>query len=374
MRRGGFRIGTSTVRHVGPALALLLTVIGCGRDGTTAAPRYQDQDAAAWATRLGCEDDDVRQRAVDALAAGGTVAAELLRSIIAVDENARDGGRASLRAATMAETALVRIGPSAHATVVAALGDPRPWARIHAASAVGRMHPAPVDAVGPLTVNLTHGDSTVRTTSARALGGLETKSAPAVEALATLLGDEDRHAREAAATALAGIGGPAATAAHDRLVDALQDGAEDVRAAAVQALAAIGPRPEALPKLMAVWARDDLAALYVPDVLEAMGPEAAPALPKLIDALGAADWGRRSSAASVLGGLGAIAAAAVDPLLLLLDDRVMQPRWSAAEALGRIGVRKDAVLERLRALAKGDPEEEVKTAAQEALKRLAELE
>jgi HEAT repeat protein len=314
----------------------------------------------------------VRQQALEELGAGGAAAVPVLREIIAVDLGVQELALRRLRAGEMAEIAMARIGRAAVPAILDALGDDNTWARIHAAGAAGRMHPAPVEAVGALTENLKHADDTVRTTSARALGEIGPQAASAAAALAIALGDEKAHVREAAATSLGGIGAAAAEASHDALVAALRDPEENVRAEAVMALEALGPRPHALPALIAVMQADDLASLYAPSAIGAMGSGAAPALPQLIAALGHATWDRRSSAAGTLGKIGAPAAAATDALLGLLKDPVMVVRESAAEALGLIGVSREDVREALAKLAAEDGEARVQTAAKDALELLAD--
>lgn len=345
---------------------------GCGGDDAAAGPHFDGKDVEAWTDQLGSEDADVREHAIEQLSAGGASAVDVLREIIVVRPgDGRDILR-RLRAGEMAEPALGRIGAAAVPAIVDALGDDNAWARIHAAGAVYWMHPVPAETVEPLAKNLSHEDSTVRTVSARALGGMGAAAAPAASALVVALGDEDRYVRETAATALGEIGAPAADVAHDALVTALADGTEDVRAAAVQALEEVGPRPGALSALLELLKGDDLASMYAPSAIGAMGAEAAPAVPQLIAALGHEDWDRRSSTAVVLGKLGSHATAAADSLLGLLDDRIMMVREAAAEALGLIGVMREDVREKLRALAAEDEEERVQTAAKDALERLGD--
>ncbi len=380
---GGVTMGSrghpGKVRAVFPlAASLVIGVVsatflcGCGGDEAAASPRFDGKDVEAWTDELGSEDETLRRRAIEQLGAGGSAAAAVLRKIIVIGSGDTRDTLRWLRAGEMAESALARIGAPAVPAIVDALGDDNSWARIHAAGAVSRMHPAPVEAVERLARNLSHEDSTVRTVSARALGEIGTAAAPAAPALVTTLRDEDRHAREAAATALGGIGAPAADVAHDALVEAFADGVEDVRAAAVQALAKVGPRSSALSALLELLGSDDLASMYVPDTIGAMGAEAAPAVPRLIAALGHKDWDRRSSTAVVLGKLGPRAAAAADSLLGLLDDRIMMVREAAAEALGLIGAAREDVRKRLRVLAAEDEEKRVRTAAKDALERLGD--
>jgi HEAT repeat protein len=170
------------------------------------------------------------------------------------------------------------------------------------------------------------------------------------------------------------------------LLEALDDGAREVRTAAARSLGFLGaidaiellvaagvtgrvPRdviglalfdigPPALPRLNELTAHDDPAmradAITLVGVLGTAG-EADDVLDHLTDPSAEV----RASAARALGRLGA--AEARDALITALDDRVPGVRAAAAHALGQIGGRRAA--ERLLALARSGPFEPAREAA-----------
>ena len=177
--------------------------------------------------------------------------------------------------------------PGIIATHIAALDDPDPLARRHAADDLGTIR-APT-AVPALAARLRDEDEAVRLNAAYALGGQEAvdalidalrceaaerwqgnldhgdftdpgqfdapyglaaAAAAAVPALQQALSDADGPLRAAAATALGYIG-PAAAPAAGALVQALADDDEWVRRHAAEALGCIGPTGEAARGLIA---------------------------------------------------------------------------------------------------------------------------
>jgi HEAT repeat protein len=138
----------------------------------------------------------------------------------------------------VAAEALGRIAsPAAIDALLAALGDPYPTARWHAAMAA--MENLGQDAVEPLIALLENGDAYERQGAAEALGWVGSPSA--TPALQAALADASDTVRRQAAWALGEIGDPAA---RDALVTAsAEDPAPAVQAAAEAALSRIEAQP-----------------------------------------------------------------------------------------------------------------------------------
>jgi HEAT repeat protein len=120
--------------------------------------------------------------------------------------------------------------------LAAALTDPSPETRYHAARGLARVGPGSAEAVPVLTEALRDPDWEVRMESAWALAAVGGAAAPAEPALIATLRDPDPQVRASAAWGLAGIGGSNATAA---LRGALADHDRGAREAAAGALARI---------------------------------------------------------------------------------------------------------------------------------------
>ena len=160
----------------------------------------------------------------------------------------------------------------------------------------------------------------------------------AVPVLTELLRDASPEVRWQAADLL-GQAGPAErgdTAAKDALVRALQDDDPHVRAVAASSLSVLGDAgPDAIPVLRDMLTTGErLAALKA---LVRYGPEAEPAIPRLIDLLHDDDSEVRWRAAMTLGKIGPAARVAVPKLVDALKDEDALVREHAAEALGEIG-------------------------------------
>jgi HEAT repeat protein/lysophospholipase L1-like esterase len=219
-----------------------------------------------------------------------------------------------------------------------------------------------------LTLALTRAGSTgVRAECAAALGGLGPAARPAVPALFTALGDPSEAVRAAAARSLAAIGpGPEDV---PRLVAALGSRDTYVVAFAAWSLGNLGSAAEsAVPDLAHALARDDTNAV-VAGALARIGPAAAGAVDALVEGLRGDDVTRRWRAARTLGRIGPPAASAVPSLTTALSDSDSLVRLHAARALGRIGPAgrpAAAALQR----ATGDKDPNVGEEARQALKRL----
>jgi HEAT repeat protein len=178
-----------------------------------------------------------------------------------------------------------------------------------------------------------------------------------VPLLVQALKDEDRWVRAAACEALGAIGDPQAI---PHLAQALQDEAWEVRKAACEALGAIGD-PQAIPHL--AQALQDEAWWVRKAVCEALGAIGDPqAIPHLAQALQDEHRWVRAAACEALGAIGD--PQAIPPLLQALQDEAWEVRKAACEALGAIGD-PQAIPPLLQALQ--DEAWEVRAAACEAL-------
>jgi HEAT repeat protein len=158
----------------------------------------------------------------------------------------------------------------------------------------------------------------------------------ALPVLADALGDPDRFVRWASARAIGHIGPRQAPFAVPGLAKLLSDTDDNVRLAASATLEAMGAAAkDAMPALLKAIATGDaetrVAAMYI---LISIGAENdGPAVPALIESLGATDQRVRRAAADVLGKLGPIAAPAEAALRHALEDDDQEVRTNASEAL-----------------------------------------
>ncbi len=257
----------------------------------------------------------------------------------------------------------------------ALLDDPQPYRRCAAARALGSIGPDARASVRELTRALDDKDSSVRMEAAVALGRIGPAAAASAPAMIAALRRASYFDGGLIGPALAGLGPEAVPP----LVEATRERGGNVRWESIRALRLIGPgargeaafalwsiarRPEAISVLAEALADpNEFAGGTAASHLGAIGPEAKPAVPALIRALDDKRFVVRGSAANALGKIGAgakdaipallhapgprtaifaIPAAAVGPdavpaLIAGLNDPGDGPRWTAAEALGRIG-------------------------------------
>jgi len=268
---------------------------------------------------------------------------------------------------------------------IAELGDSSPQVRIQAGLALAEIGPAARDAEAALTQALKDKDPEPRYAAVLALGSIGAEGTGAVEGLAQALSDENWFVRFTAAQALQKLG-PRAKAAAPALVRALQpvDSVKDFRpvrcGAAMVALAKIDPQAKALEGAIAlVVARllgyegdgSDGARAVGAEMLGDCGPAARSAVPALVKRLKDEEGDARVKAAEALIKIApeTNSGAALAGLLQDLKDPDLLVRILACEALGRLGPRVNPAAAALSAAIE-DPEQEVRQAAREALKRV----
>lgn len=191
--------------------------------------------------------------------------------------------------------------------------------------------------------------------------------------LIAALQDQDLGMRQNAVEALTKLG-PAAKEAVPTLIVALKDDDKVVRYQTVQALGTIGPAERVVPALVAAltdkdpWFRMELAK-----VLGDLGPEAKEAVPTLKKALKEWDSSRQAHI-DFLGALARIDTANTQEYVAALRKDLKHhesyKRLRVVQTLARIGLgAKEAVAE-LRILEEKDPDESVRQAAREGLKKI----
>src|SRR5262249_21643490 len=120
--------------------------------------------------------------------------------------------------------------------------------------------------------------------------------------------------------------GPTAKDAVPALVATLREGDHDEAWAASDALCKIGPQARAAIPVLVDALKRPQAAQWAVKVLQAIGPEAVPAL---IQGLHAPDAQTREFAADALGRIGPDAAAALNDLTGLLQEKPSVRLWAA---------------------------------------------
>ncbi len=168
-------------------------------------PRYQERTFAEWQGELQDRSPEVREKAVQALAHFGSVAAPALTDAL------RD---VSVQVRLMAAWKLGEMAPGAKGavpTLAQSLGDASVQVRQMAAWALSKFGPAAKDAVPQLTKALKDSGVVVRGNAAQALGAIGPAAKDAAVALAEAVWDGHTYVRASATQALRAIG-PAAIA------------------------------------------------------------------------------------------------------------------------------------------------------------------
>jgi HEAT repeat protein len=186
-----------------------------------------------------------------------------------------------------------------------------------------------------LARQLSHQEVRVRLAALYVLETLDTRAAPAAEAVVKALQDRDHFVRWGATRVLARLAPGKAEKAVPELVKLLEDRNKDVRLASALALERYGPaaRDAVTALAAAVRGGDTGTRLAVIRVLVAVGTEARSALPALATALSDPEPAVRSNAARALSRFGPARGKIVEALRKALDDPDAQVRQAAADAL-----------------------------------------
>jgi HEAT repeat protein len=308
-----------------------------GKVGASAAT---DPDLAALVTALHSADSEVRDSAAAALgqigarAATDPVLAALVTALHDTDAKVRHGAAEALRwmkASAVTEPIL--------AASVTALHDANYEMHRSVAEALGKVgaSAATDPDLAALVTALHSADSEVRDSAAAALGQIGARAAtdPVLAALVTALHDGDGWTRSKAVEVLGWMGDCAATeSVLAALVDvALHDAEYWMRSNAIGALGKMGARAATEPVLAALV---DVALHDAEYWMPSMDECAVAASLRLVTVLRDARW---VGTAEALEKMGARAAAKLMPLpwVTILDDEKDRMRYSAIEALGKIG-------------------------------------
>ncbi len=251
------------------------------------------------------------------------------------------------------------------------LARDRNWRRRQqAAEALCQVGPAAAPAVPELVAALAEGPLSLTDAVARALAAV---GPPAVPPLTDALRSDNPAVRRGAALSLGRLRERANTpAAVTALHEALRDGDEKVRAAAVEALVAVAPEsPETVAALVARLKEPNPATRVLATIcLDHLGPPARAAIPALLEALEDPDASVRGHAALALKTHCPDKASAVPVLVRALrEDSNHYVRGTAAEILGELGRRARPAAPALVA-ALQDPQGHVRSSAAAALRQV----
>jgi HEAT repeat protein len=332
MKRGVWRLGAALVLLVGLGLLAGLGLrLGWQRWRLPGEARPGGRPVAAWLEQLRSPDPAEGTRAAEALADLGSTGLPVLL------EARKDG---DVRAHRRAAAGLVRLGADAAEPLVKDL--PRGGERVEVI--LVRLGPAALPALEQALR-----EPATAPHAARVLGHMGSRARPAVGALTALLldGSAAEEARAAAAQALGAIGPEEPDAPPERLaldpvigpLTGALSGPSAVRRASAQALAELGPAATTAVPYLARLSREkepDLAAV----ACKALGATRAPAAAApLLARLQQADEAS-PAAASGLARLGPSARAAVAGLIASLASKKADARLARAvlERLGPVAV------------------------------------
>lgn len=236
-------------------------------------------------------DQFVRSAAVSAVAALSPSPADVLADIVGILSDEESYPRKN---AIQAIAALELDATTKLPHVLTALTDTSSDVLQEAAQAAGALGSVASDAVPLLLPLLAHEERWVRMYAADALGEIG-GSAEAVASLRAALADSEEWVRQRAASALGKLGALAEEAIPDLTTLAAEDPEDDVRRAAVEALAALGATEAAAASIddlvRMLWSDDGTDRASAAQSLGALGAAARPAVPELARALRDPAWG-----------------------------------------------------------------------------------
>ena len=251
--------------------------------------------------------------------------------------------------------------------LVARLQDKDPFVRVTAARALAALPPAPEITLPIFEKAMQQADTT---TVHHALDALATLGAPAVPNLVNILKNHEQLRVEVAY--ILGQMGPVAAPATDALASLVADEDAQLATEAALALGSIGPAARsAVPALCKALEREDCPNIHaIVLALGKIGPQAAASKPLVIKAMEGKDVGLAVMAATALTRIEpgpAAAAKAVSVLVAGLADPLPETRQAAAESLGELGPLARRAIPALKK-ATEDPHRAISEAAATALK------
>jgi len=189
--------------------------------------------------------------------------------------------------------------------------------------------------------------SQVRVTAAHVLAQLDPSGKLSVPLLAAVLRDPDFGLRHSLLRELDGFGTKGEAATHGLIEVIEQDDDYSVLREAVQCLSRVSPASIAVPILLKALRREQNrkevpVAGMILQTLGKIGPEAAPAIPALVETYNTApNEHERASAIMALGGIGPSAQVALPTILKATEDPFWGVRGAALESLNKIKVEPD---------------------------------
>jgi HEAT repeat protein len=189
--------------------------------------------------------------------------------------------------------------------------------------------------------------SQVRVTAAHVLAQLDPSGKLSVPLLAAMLRNPDFGLRHSLLRDLDAFGPKGEAATHGLIEVIEQDDDDSVRQHAVQCLARVSPASIAVPILLKALRREQArkevhVAGAILQTLGKIGPEAAPAIPVLVETYNTApNEHERASAIMALGGIGPSAQVALPTILKATKDPFWGVRGIALESLNKIKVEPD---------------------------------
>jgi HEAT repeat protein len=251
---------------------------------------------------------------------------------------------------------LLRIGPEATQAAGAlrqCLRDDDTYVSVTAAAALGTVAPDDPEFLAVLKGALRANDPSVRLRSVNYLKALEPAATAAVEELVRAIDDDSDAVSTTAADALQRMGPKALPALADRLIRCTKPRA---RKSAADALAKLGTASSgAVGALIAALDDpDDDVVLAAAEALGDVGVDAAPAVPRLLGWLNMDDRFRQRTAVAALEKIRTLSAADKTLLLTALGSEEQVRHMAAARILAVCGEPTDVVVRVLIDLAEGD--------------------
>lgn len=318
---------------------------------TARAQTFLGRNAGDWERQLkDGKDDKARRSAAFALGKLGSSAfsaAGGLKKALREDKAASVREAAALALGDVGRGALKALDdPDLVEALKAALAkDSDALVRRSAALSLGKFGPDAKSALAALEAAIDDPNVTVRQSAAWALGRI---GASSVKGLVKALKDDDILVKRDAAGSLGQMDPDEARAALNELVACCNVDNSALRIAALSVLNKIVTSEDGkiASAIKPALADSDLevkrnAALTLANI---GGPEAAPALPILLEALRDGDAELKAQAAAAIGNLGEAAASAVNPLIKALSDPEKDLRRYAAFALGGIGEKSEPAI------------------------------
>ncbi|MCE9603780.1 MAG: HEAT repeat domain-containing protein [Planctomycetia bacterium] len=215
------------------------------------------------------------------------------------------------------------------------LADSDEATRIHAAKALGAIGLGAAPVVEALTAAIDPANPRVSAYVIYALGRIGEKAQAAFPKIAEQLTSPDQQVRREAVKAIRGMKLPLETAV-PVLVNVLQTAkSPEVVLPALHAMSEVG-KP-GVPRLVEAMQKQPAARFWVCRILAEIGPDAAEAVPAVIEALGDERADVRQEAVLCLGHIGKPAAPAAKKILALLSDTDAGIRGAAVWALMMVG-------------------------------------